>query len=311
MTSTSGYDVDADGRLRVPPIFSSPELDSAFWTDGFVKVPMFAPDEMAALAEGFAELRPSDAFDPRTLESPRCSYHCTFLDPDRPYRRRSDQLVRDFFGDRLAALVPGYRILSSNIYVKPPGAGRFEIHQNWPTIDDLRIPTLTAWSPLQDTTFRNGTIRIVRGAHRIFPDVAAASSDRFFDDFEQTLIEEHLEPVDVALGEVLVFDDSLLHWSGANRSARPRVTFQIELVPTDAETVLWIRDPDDPDQFQLWGMDTDYWLDYDFESVLGRPEGLPFLGRRANPNRRLTLAEFEDILARRDEIRGATYVIQH
>ena len=85
--------------------------------------------------------------------------------------------------DRLRAVAPGYRILSSNIYVKPPGHGRFEIHQNWPTIEALDVPTLTVWVPLQDTDFGNGTIRVAKGSHHVFPDVAAASSERFFDDY--------------------------------------------------------------------------------------------------------------------------------
>jgi hypothetical protein len=309
VSTGSGFTTEPDGRLRPPQLFAADGMDERFWTDGFVLTSMFSGAEMSVLAEGFAQLRPSDGFDPRTLTSPRCTYHCTFLDGDRPYRRRSDQLVREFFAERLSALLPGYRILTSNVYAKPAGAGRFEIHQNWPTIDDLAIPTFTAWAPLQDTTFENGTLRIVRGGHRIFPDVAAASSDRFFDDFSQELVEEYLEPIDVRSGEVLIFDDSLLHWSGANHSSSPRISFQVELVPTDATTVLWIRDPEDVGQFQLWGMDTDYWLDYDFESVLGRPDGLPLLGRRPNPNRRLSLQEFDDMLGRADEIRRSRYVL--
>lgn len=297
-----------DGRIQLPPLFADDAQERAFWADGYVKVPLLTAEELGRLKEGFTQLSPFDGFDPRTLENPRCEYHCTFLDPDHSYRRESDQLVRDVFGQRLAEVMPGYRIFTSNVYVKPPRTGRFEIHQNWPTLDNMDVPTVTAWIPLQDTGFKNGTMRLAVGGHRIFPDIAAASSDRFFDDFESDLIEKYLQPMEVAAGEALIFDDSLLHWSSDNVSDEPRVTFQIEMVPTDARTVLWVRNPDDPDEFEMWASSTEFYIESDIAEVLGRPNGLAYLGAVKNPNRRISLAEFEDAMRRADEIRRSKYV---
>ena len=309
-TATSaGYERLPDGRLRPPRIFTDAAHEGPFWDRGYVKLPLLSQLDLDALAAELTALAPFDGFDPRTLENPRCTYHCTFLDPDHSYRRAADQLVRDTFARRIAEHVPGYQILTSNIYVKPPGTGRFEIHQNWPTLDDLDVPTITVWMPLQDTGFGNGTIRLVPGSHRVFPDAAAASSDRFFDDFESDLIESYLRPIEVRAGEALIFDDSLLHWSGDNRSDSPRISFQIEMVPTGARTVLWIRNPDDPDEFELWESSSEFYIDSDIEAVLGRPEGLPFVASVPNPNRRLTLAEFDETMRRAGQIRRAKFAL--
>lgn len=304
-----GFVHEPDGRLRPPRLFTDDDLDPVFWESGYLKLALLGPEQMTALKEGFAALRPFDGFDPRTLDNPRCDYHCTFLDPDHTYRRESDEMVRRLLEGPIRSVMPGYRIMSSNIYVKPPGAGRFEIHQNWPTIENLDIPTLTVWIPLQDTGFHNGTIRLVPGGHRVFPDIAAASSDRFFDDFERELIETRLQPIEMVEGEALFFDDSLLHWSSENRSDAPRITFQIEIVPVDARSVLWIRDPSDSTTFDVWEADKEFWIEHDFESVLGRPAGLNYLGGRPNPNRRLTFEEFEDTMHRADEIRSSKFVL--
>lgn len=309
ISTFEGFERQDDGRIRPPQLFADESLDGTFWDAGVVRVPLLSEDDLATLREEFSRLAPFDGFDPRTLENPRCEYHCTFLDEDRSYRRAADQLIRDVFGGRLKKVLPGYRIFTSNIYVKPPGTGRFEIHQNWPTLADPDIPTVTAWIPLQDTGFHNGTMRLVPGGHHVFPDIAAASSDRFFDDFETDLIEKYLQPFDVAAGEALIFDDSLLHWSSDNLSAAPRVTFQIEMVPEHADTVLWIRSPDNPDEFELWETTTEFYIESDIESVFGNPEGLRRVGSMPNPNRRLTLDEFEATMARADEIRRAKYVL--
>ena len=89
----------------------------------------------------------------------------------------------------------------------------------------------------------------------------------------------------------------------------PRVTFQIEMVPTDANTVLWVRNPDDPTEFELWAMDTEFWIQSDMSAVLGRPTGLRRDGARPNPNQRLTLEQFQDVMRRGPAIRAAKYAL--
>ncbi len=307
VTTPPGFIRESDGRLRPPPIFANPSLNQSFWADGFVHEPLLDSAELVELGVRFAQLRPHDGFDPTSIDGARCTYHCTFLDSDRGYRRASDELVREVFADKLKAILPNYTIHCSNIYVKPPGLGRFEIHQNWPTIEEVDVPTLTVWVPLQNTDFGNGTIRLVRGSHHIFPDIAAASSERFFDDFQTELIDNYLEPVNVDAGQALIFDDSLLHWSGANRSEQPRVTFQIEMIPKDTQAILWIRNPSDPTMFDLWQIDREFWIEYPMESVLGTPEGLASAGQKPNPNRRITFEEFEEAMRRGDEVRKSKY----
>ena len=99
-----GFERQADGRIRPPKMFNDEGLDAAFWADGFVKVPLLSVKEMSSLREDFAELSPSDSFDPRNLENPRCDYHCTFLDPNLEYRKQSDHLVRAAMGEQIKAV---------------------------------------------------------------------------------------------------------------------------------------------------------------------------------------------------------------
>lgn len=298
---------DPDGRLRTGTVFADESFDSEFWQRGGVVAEMLDATEVDDVRARVAALRPSDGWDPRTLPDARSTYHCTFLDGDRSYRRAVDELVRDAFGPKLRQLLPNYRILTANVYSKPPGTGRFEIHQNWPTTADTDIPTITAWVPLVDTSLRNGTLRAIFGSHHAFPDVAAATSDRFFDDFEADLIESYLEPVALTAGQVFAFDDSLVHWSGPNLSDIPRVTFQIELIPDGIEPVLWVVDPDDPGWFLHCSADTEFFLTGGIEDLYGVPR-LPVLGRAANPNRRLTRDEFDAALRNASRVRDAKYV---
>lgn len=289
-------------------IFRDSTLDEQFWDTGGAVLDFVSAAELEEVRAAVAKLRPADRWDPSTLEHPRGTYHCTFLDPDLEYRAAANDLVRLAFGDKLRQLLPDYRILTANVYSKPPGTGRFEVHQNWPTLPDMDVPTLTAWIPLQDTDFRNGTLRSVHGSHRVFPDVAAASSSNFFDDFESTLIESYLEPMSLKAGQVYAFDDSLIHWSGPNLSSEPRVSFQIELIPDGEQAVMWVLNPDDPNQFLQWAVDSDFFLTRGIEDLYGRPRDLRLLASTPNPNKKITLSEFRTSMASARAIRDAKYV---
>lgn len=281
-------------RVVPPRIFPDDERELAFWRDGYVVVDLTDEAGLAPLLEGFAALRPADGFSPDP--SLTSQYHCTFVDADHGYRKAVDELSRSFLDPHLPGLLPEYEILTSNIYVKPPGTGRFEVHLNWITVDDPLETTLTVWVPLQDTTVASGTIHVVPGSHKLYPDVATAASVQYFDTFKERLIESDLVPVELRAGQAIVFDDTLLHWSPDNTSDRPRVALQVELVPRGSTTAIWIPDVADDRWFHLYAMDSRFWYTQDKEVFHGEPD-LPMIGRVANPNRAVTYEAFQERLA--------------
>ncbi len=289
-------------------ILHDAELQEELLDVGYVKVSMLDADELAEFNREFDQLRPDDNWAPDGTGLNRSTYHCTFLDTNHEYKRQAQDLVRRVFQPKIDEVVVDYRILTSNLYVKQPGVGRFQIHQNWPTTEDLSITTLTVWCPMHDVDVSNGTLRVVPGSHKIVPDVATPQRPPFFAPFEDELIERYLIPIELRGGEALVFDDSLLHWSSENASDSPRRAVQIETVPAEEQAVLYHLDDLGPEpQWELYAVDDDFFVDCSIDQVIGRPTSVRRIGLADYVNRSLSVEEFDELLARGPETRRRVY----
>lgn len=302
--STAGH--DHLGRIIPPKVFASAEDNRAFWRDGYVVTDLLDDDAVALLFERFATLEPSDGFD--ASERPSSDYHCTFLDDSLEYRRAVDAMTHELIDPVLEAVCPDFQVLTSNIYVKQPGHGNFEVHLNWITVDDPMAITLTIWIPFDRYTPETGVIHVVPGSHKLFPDAATAAATQYFAGFHQELIDHHLVPLDVRVGQAVIFDDTLIHWSPGNHGVEPRIALQVEIVPRGSTTAVWVPDPEDERWFVLYDMDRTFWLEQDKTVFYSQPD-LPVLKRVPNHNRAVSYAEFVDRLEHGDRVRSRSYVL--
>jgi len=285
--------------------FGDPTLDEAFREQGFVVVDLFSPDEADALLDEVRALEPDDRFAPDGTGLNLSEYHCTFLDVSHAYKAASARLIEERFAERLRALLPAYRLLLSNLYVKQPGTGRFEVHQNWQTTADLNDVTVTAWCPLVDTSPANGTICVVPRSHELVPAIEAVSTPKYYERFYDQLVDHWLEPVSLRRGQCLLFDDTLLHWSDENTSAEPRWAVQIDLVPTTADPVVyWLNHDADPPRFEVFAADSSFYESADVTVLREGPRHLPRRGLRPYVDLRLSEEQFTYLMDRGPELRA-------
>lgn len=292
------------------PVFRRTFLDDGRQREleerGFTIVEILSEAEAAAALERVQALRPSDGFAPG--EDSLARYHCTFLDPDRDYRRAVDELTRSLFEERACALLDDFWMLTSNLYVKPPGTGRFEIHQNWPVTDDIRDTTLTLWCPFVDAGPHNGCIQVVPGSHKIVPDTFTVGAPKYFQRCYDELIERWLEPVPLRAGECILFDDSLLHWSESNQSESARWSAQLVLMPKEKVPVVYHYDRShQPPQFELYEVGPDFFIDYEVGQLIERPEGLRLVGTMPENNLDIDEAVFTELMAAGPQTRSLVY----
>lgn len=273
-------------------VFLDDECDAHFKERGFVRLPLLTGDEVEALKRRIDVLRPDDSFAP---EGRRVTFHCSFLDTNKQYRRQVWDLLEPLFRPIIDKHLSGFRALQCNIYVKPPGRGYFIMHQNWPALDNLDDTSLTLWCPLVDADETNGVLRLIPGSHKLLPHVQGPESLSFLETVDG--LDDVIESLPFKAGEGVIFDDSLLHGSEPNRSDDARFALQLILVPEDAVPTFHFRDGDD--RFELIEADTDFWLSYDASQLLSRQPEWKSLGFVANRNRRITPKEFKRLLSRR------------
>jgi hypothetical protein len=274
---------------------------------GWVRSPMLSPEEVKEILDGIAELRPDDGFEPDGCGGFQFTYHCTFLDTNVEYKRAASNLMRRIFTPHIEKILVNYEILNCNFYIKPPGKGEFQIHQNWPALADMNDTTMTIWCPLVDADETNGTLEVVEGSHKVVPDIAGPMAEPFFRDFQDALVDKYLKKIPVKAGDALIFDDSLIHWSATNKAETPRYAIQILCVPKDATPVFFYQDKDKTDQWEVLEVDSDFFIEHTILDFLTRPAELKSLGVIPNENRILTEAEFAEKLDQGPDRRRSIY----
>ncbi|MDZ4113570.1 MAG: phytanoyl-CoA dioxygenase family protein [Brevundimonas sp.] len=285
----------------VRPILRDSVLQARFDADGYVRAPMLDAAQVAALLAEIATLRPADGFAPDGSGLARNSYHCTFLDTDPGYRRATFDLLSRHFAHMVERHLAGYRMLSANLYVKPPGQGDFPIHQNWPVLEDFAATSVTLWCPLVDVDVRSGTLHLAPASHKLLPHIEGPGAPAFFAPFADQ-IHAHMTPIELPAGEGVIFDDSIVHGSPPNRGENARVAVQIICVPEEMAPVFFFGERDG--RFEVIEADVDFYLEHGIGDLFTRRPAWRSRGHIESRNRLIEEAEFLDLLSRGADIRA-------
>jgi hypothetical protein len=165
-----------------------------------------------------------------------------YLSPQRDRLRRLSALIDPVIAELLEGQVTGYAIVLSTVVVKYPGPdSAMFLHEDRSLVDESIDRSLTLWVPLCDTgaELDNGPLALVPWSHLLGVVGSGSSTPEPFRAYEPWL-RERLVTMEVALGEALIYDSRLLHASGPNRSAQPRIALVVSLVPTGS-TPLHLR----------------------------------------------------------------------
>jgi non-heme Fe2+,alpha-ketoglutarate-dependent halogenase len=136
--------------------------------------------------------------------------------------------------DSVASILgPDLIIHSSRVMVKfAHDPGYVSWHQDGTYTGLNSSPTLTAWIALTDSAPENGCVRVVAGSHHK-PPLEHVRTEGRPDAMNRGEIErvdfDRERIVDVILreGEMSMHDSNIIHGSEPNRSARPRIGFNI------------------------------------------------------------------------------------
>ncbi|MFJ2828092.1 phytanoyl-CoA dioxygenase family protein [Streptomyces sp. NPDC087263] len=205
-------------------------LGHRFEEDGFAVVRgLFEGAEIDALCAEFTALHAAGPvpghFEPRATEAdgPADPLHAypRVLHPHRINRLALRRLLDPRLGSIVETLL-GEEVLAaqSMFYFKPPGARGQALHQDNFYLRVEPGTCVAAWIACDVIDRENGGLEVVPGTHRM--DLFCPQEA----DAELSFVREYVPPppglaavpVDMAPGDVLFFNGSLVHGSGPNRS---------------------------------------------------------------------------------------------
>jgi phytanoyl-CoA hydroxylase len=238
--------IDATGA----PVLTE-EQRRQFEEDGFTVVRgLFAPDEIAAFRDGFTALHAAGPvpghFEPRPSGQdgrPVDPLHAypRVMQPHEFHEPSLDWLLDPRLRAVLEVLL-GEEVLAaqSMFYFKPPGALGQALHQDNFYLRVEPGTCVAAWTACEPIDRENGGLEVVPGTHRmdVFCPEEADAGVSFAREYVPPPPGLTTVPVDMAPGDVLFFNGSLVHGSQPNRSAdRFRRSFIGHYVGRSAESI--------------------------------------------------------------------------
>lgn len=173
-------------------------------------------------------------------DDPRRALNWSFHSRSDEHKRRVSRVLRNELWPTIESRFVDQTPFLSTFITKwqGPDSG-FAPHQDPTLVDERTSVGVTVWIPLHDVDHENGMLWIVPGSHRIPGGFRVSDVDQFpFADCEADILAEHGAGIPMAAGEILVFDNRVIHYSMPNVSDSPRVVASFGLRPTDGPNTL-------------------------------------------------------------------------
>ncbi|MEM7105956.1 MAG: phytanoyl-CoA dioxygenase family protein [Bacteroidota bacterium] len=153
------------------------------------------------------------------------------------YRKKVHSEIGQILKPYLNSLFKNFKVIINSFVVKAPGPeSEFYLHQDTTGLDEHKYSALNLWIPLIDVDASNGALALVPKSHQFFSPYRGISFPAPFDNIQST-VRQFLKPIPMQKGEVLIFDNRVLHNSFSNLSEQTRVAVVCGIFPEEAELV--------------------------------------------------------------------------
>lgn len=183
---------------------------------GYIQLPFLTHAEVAEAQQLYATLHTAGAHR-------QGRYTTQEIEPHTQRQQVLQQLTA-LLEPKLQQLFFDYKIPILQFFVKQPGTdGGIQYHTDSTLLINPHLePHYAIWIPLQDVSEHNGTLLMLPHSHTMHQAISATSVH-----WPHSALVQQLQHTAVALplkaGEIVVFDNRLLHGSTFNRSTQPRI----------------------------------------------------------------------------------------
>ena len=209
------------------------------------------------------------------FQSPQGGMFYSVYSRDLAYRKKVHEGIAKILKPVYDNLFTDYKSILNSYIVKVSGPdSEFSLHQDSTSLDEINYSCLSVWIPLQDTDINNGCMCVVPHSHKMFSPYRGVSFPQPFDAISDT-VRKYLQPVKVKAGEILLFDNRLVHNSVINSSGVDRVVVMSGIFPKGAKIIRCYKDVSKRgDQIEIIEEEDDFLLTFEnfFHDCTCRPD---------------------------------------
>jgi hypothetical protein len=215
-------------------VLKDAELQAKLDRDGFVVIDMFSANEFSKVKSILNDLNKQKGNHQFNVNT---DYKLSFFSTESAYRKQVFNSISSFCLPIVNRFLDNYEPLIVNTFDKEPGEGEVPIHQNWTFVDESQATSVSVWIPMINTTRTNGTMEVVKGSHRVLSNYRGPSIPWVFENLRHEIRTKYMEPIDAKIGQAVVLDDSILHYTSRNDSTTVRSAIQLIMTPNDVPAV--------------------------------------------------------------------------
>jgi hypothetical protein len=207
-------------------ILKDAELASKINEIGYSIKSMISPNEIDAIMDLFTQNH--------QIKDKNGGMFYSIYSQDTDYRKKIHFTLGEILKPIINSLCKDYKILLNSFVVKISGPGsEFYLHQDTTSLDEWKFSPLSLWIPLEDVNEKNGCLGVIPKSHHMFSPYRSISFPAPFDAIQST-VKQYLQPIPMKKGDILLFDNRILHHSYTNTSDKIRIAVICGLFPKEA-----------------------------------------------------------------------------
>ncbi|MDX2362345.1 MAG: phytanoyl-CoA dioxygenase family protein [Crocinitomicaceae bacterium] len=240
-------------------IFKSEELQTQFERDGFAKLKLFDEAEINSLRDLFETYVPEDV---------HAFFSSSYLD-DFELKSEMSNKIAAIIDEKVKEHFVNYRLIGAAFLVKGIGKqSEMPMHQDWTIVDESKYFAANVWIPLTATTETNGTIEVLKGSQNWNRALRAPTLPFFFEGHQER-IRPSLTAIDANIGDVVVLNQAVIHYSKPNLSQELRPAITCGLISKEAPLKFHYWNKDTPEQIEVFSQKDDFLLRFeDFHTAI-------------------------------------------
>jgi hypothetical protein len=200
------------------------EADRQLSSLGYVVFPLLSEQQTQKLLEFY--------LSHHTHEQPGMS--ASAHNPDISFRKKMSDAIHETVVPTLEGHAVGIQALGGSFISKSAGSsGSLAPHQDWNITDERQYRSFNLWLPLVDTHKENGAIWVLPKSHLAGLNFRGPGIPSLCENIMEELWNA-MTVLDIPAGHALLYDHRLIHASGANNSAEPRVVAVLGVLESDA-----------------------------------------------------------------------------
>lgn len=233
-------------------VFKNESLQGNLNNDGFVVLDFLHPEEVNKLLQLYKNKHPDGVN----------GFYTSTFSKDTDYRKEVDAAIQQTMRRGLEHYFTDYRIHCGSFIVK--GADEksaLKMHQDMTLVDESVFTGINIWVPLVDLTTENGAIEVLPRSHRLFKTYRGATLPDIYDGIEEQ-VHNVMEPRYLKAGQAIIFDQSIIHFSPANKSAQARPVINTFITHKDAGIEICYWDKVRKNEIEIFEQDADFMVNF-------------------------------------------------